>query len=160
MWQIVLLYRTTQSTPYNDRMIIISDKRQVNNTVLTVCMSHYRCKLYEKLKSSQLLTFKVSNHCLSTLHSSIHIYIYCRSGNIRKVLIYVLIFENFARRTNSRIKESSENIILYMYYYHNRAIIIEIDNSRIQNFAKSPAITNSRKSKHARITRSTYIFLW
>ena len=37
--------------------------------------------------------------------------IYCRhgrSGNIRKVLI----FANFARRTNSRIQESREN-----YYY-------------------------------------------
>ena len=33
--------------------------------------------------------------------------------------------------------------------------IIEIDNSRILDVAKSPKITNSRKSKHAKITRST-----
>ena len=35
--------------------------------------------------------------------------VYCRSGNIREVLI----FANFAR-TNSRIQESREN-----YYYHS-----------------------------------------
>ena len=34
----------------------------------------------------------------------------CRSGNIREVLI----FANFARRTNSRIQDSREN-----YYYNN-----------------------------------------
>ena len=36
---------------------------------------------------------------------------------------------------------------------------MEIDNSRILNFAKSPKITNSRKSKHAKITRSTVLYL-
>ena len=35
---------------------------------------------------------------------------YCRSGDIRDVLI----FANFARRTNSRIPESREN-----YYYNS-----------------------------------------
>ena len=45
-------------------------------------------------------------------------------------------------------------------YYYNIATIIEIDNSRISNFMKSPKITNSRKSKHAKITRSTvYIMI-
>ena len=34
-------------------------------------------------------------------------------------------------------------------------LIIEIDNSRILDVAKSPKITNSQKSKHAKITRST-----
>ena len=36
---------------------------------------------------------------------------YCRSGNIREVLMTT----NFARRTNSRIQESREN------YYYNSA---------------------------------------
>ena len=35
---------------------------------------------------------------------------YCRSGNIREVLI----FANFARRTDSRMQNSREN-----YYYDN-----------------------------------------
>ena len=35
--------------------------------------------------------------------------------------------------------------------------IIEIDNSRIQDFTLSPQITNSQKSKHAKITRSTVL---
>ena len=69
-----------------------------------------------------------------------------RSCNIREVLI----FENFARRTNSRVQESREN-----YYYYNSATVIEVENSRILDFEKSPKITNLRKSKHAKITRST-----
>ena len=36
--------------------------------------------------------------------------IYCRSGNIREVLIFL----NFARRTSSRIQESCKN-----YYYYS-----------------------------------------
>ena len=35
--------------------------------------------------------------------------------------------------------------------------MIEIDNKRILYFAKSPKITNSRKYKHAKITRSTVL---
>ena len=61
----------------------------------------------------------------------------CRSGNIRKVLI----FGNFARRTYSRIQESREN------YFYNSAT-----NSKSR---KNFKIKNSRKFKHARITRST-----
>ena len=59
---------------------------------------------------------------------------FCRSGNIRKVLF----FANFA-------KIKIMNVIL----------IIEIEHLRILAFLKSPQITNSRKSKHAKITRST-----
>ena len=70
---------------------------------------------------------------------------YCRSGNI----LEVLIFANFARRTNSRIQESLEN------YYYNIALLKKNENSRILNFVKSPKIRNSRKCKHAKITRST-----
>ena len=44
------------------------------------------------------------------LYNLVHISIYCRSGNIREVLI----FANFARKTSSRIQESREN-----YYYYN-----------------------------------------
>ena len=72
---------------------------------------------------------------------------YCRSGNIREVLI----FANFARRTNSRIQESLEK------YYYNIALLKKNKNSRILNFVKSPKIRNSRKSKHAKITRSTEV---
>ena len=43
--------------------------------------------------------------------------IYCKSDNIREGLI----FENFARRTNSRIKESLEN-----YYYNSASKKIKI----------------------------------
>ena len=69
---------------------------------------------------------------------------YCRSVNIPEVLI----FANFARRTNSRIQESREN------YYYNSATE-ENGNSRILNFVKSPKIRKSRKFKLAKITRST-----
>ena len=34
-------------------------------------------------------------------------------------------------------------------------LIIEIEHLRILDFVKSPQITNSRKSKHAKMTRST-----
>ena len=37
--------------------------------------------------------------------------------------------------------------------------IIEIDNSRILEIAKSPKITNSRKCRHAKFTRST-VYIW
>ena len=59
---------------------------------------------------------------------------FCRSGNIRKVLF----FANFAK-------------IIIM----SVILIIEIEHLRILDFVKSPQITNSRKSKHAQITRST-----
>ena len=47
--------------------------------------------------------------------------------------------------------------------YRKRALVtsliifyrIENDNLRIRDFMKSPQITNSRKSKHSKITRST-----
>ena len=51
---------------------------------------------------------------------------YCRSGNIREIII----FTNLARRTNSRIQESREN-----YYY-------------------SSATNINRKYKQANILRS------
>ena len=51
--------------------------------------------------------------------------IYCRSGNICEVLIFV-------RRTNLRIKESRKK------YYYDSDALIEIDNSRILDFTKSP----------------------
>ena len=54
---------------------------------------------------------------------------YCGSGNIREVL-------NFARRANSRIKKSRKN-----YYY------ISVTKGKYK-------IWNSRKFKHAKITRS------
>ena len=53
----------------------------------------------------------------------------------------------FSPRTNSRIQESREN-----YYYNSST---KNENSRILNFGKSPKIRNSRKFKHAKITRST-----
>ena len=62
---------------------------------------------------------------------------YCRSGNI----LEVLIFANFARRTNSRIQESLEN------YYYNIALLKKNENSRILNFVKSPKIRNSRSTR-------------
>ena len=51
------------------------------------------------------------------------------------------VFSIFAGRTYSRILKS--------------VIIIEINNSRILDSAKSQKITNSRKSTHAKMTRST-----
>ena len=67
--------------------------------------------------------------------------VYCRSGNIREVLI----FANFAMRTNSRIKE----IIISI------ALLKKNENSRNLNFVKSPKIFNSQKFKQEKITRST-----
>ena len=37
------------------------------------------------------------------------------------------------------------------------ALLKKTENSRILNFVKSPKITNSRKFKHAKITRSTLL---
>ena len=68
---------------------------------------------------------------------------YCRSGNIREVLI-------FARRTNSRIQESHEN-----YCYIIIALLEKNENSWILNFVKRRKIGNSRKFKHAKMTGST-----
>ena len=75
---------------------------------------------------------------------------YCRSGNIREVLI----FSTFARRSNLRIEEFREN------YYHKSDTFIEIDNLRILDFTKIPKITTSRKSKHAKNTRPDSIIRW
>ena len=75
---------------------------------------------------------------------------YCRSGNIRKVLI----FSTFARRSNLRIEEFREN------YYHKSDTFIEIDNLRILDFTRIPKITTSRKSKHAKNTRPDSMIRW
>ena len=53
---------------------------------------------------------------------------YCISGNIREVLF----FANFARRTNLRIGESREIVIIIALP------IIEIDNSRIPDVVNIP----------------------
>ena len=65
-----------------------------------------------------------------------HLLNYCRSGNIREVLI----FAKFAWGTNSSTKKN--------------------ENLRILNFVKSREIRNSRKFKHAKITRSTVCLLF
>ena len=70
---------------------------------------------------------------------------YCRYGYIRELLI----FANFAIGTNSRIPESRENYII--------ALLKKNENLRILNFVKSPKIRNSRKFKHAKITKSMVI---
>ena len=75
---------------------------------------------------------------------------YCRSGNIRKVLI----FTNSAKRSNSRIEEFRD------FFYYNSATFIEIDNLRILDFTKILKITNSQKSKHAKNTRPHNIIRW
>ena len=69
-----------------------------------------------------------------------NIYIYCRSDYIREVLISV----NSVQRT---IKNLAKII--------NIIALLERKKSRILNFLKSPKIRNSRKLKHAKITRST-----
>ena len=72
--------------------------------------------------------------------------VYCRSGNIRRVLI-------FAVSRGGQIREFKDlaKIITII------ALLGRNENSRILNFVKSPKITNSRKSKHAKITRSTVL---
>ena len=55
--------------------------------------------------------------------------LYFISVNIRKVLI----FANFARRTNSRIRESRN-------FFFIIAILRRNENSRILNFVKSPKL--------------------
>ena len=60
--------------------------------------------------------------------------VYCRSGNIRKVLI----FANFAKKTNSPMQESCN------FFYYNSATN-ENENSRVLNFVKSPRIKKIRK---------------
>ena len=62
----------------------------------------------------------------------VHVFKYYRSGNIRKVLI----FTNFARRTNLRISELREIILIIALPK------IEIYNSRIQDSVKNPKIKN------------------
>ena len=71
---------------------------------------------------------------------------YCRSGNIREVLI----FANFARRTNSRIQESREE-----YYYNSPTKEKwKLANSKLREKSQNK---NSRKFAHAKITRSTVL---
>ena len=71
--------------------------------------------------------------------------LYSKSGNIRELLV----FANLARRKNSRIWKLSRKLLLLVLP------IIEIDNSRILDFAKIPKITDSQQYKHAKITKST-----
>ena len=66
---------------------------------------------------------------------------YCRSGNIREVLI----FANFAKRTN----ENPAKIIIII------ALLKKNENSRILNIVNSSKVGKSQKFKHAKITRST-----
>ena len=73
--------------------------------------------------------------------------VYCRSGDVREVLI----FANFARSKNLGIQESRKN------HYYNSATKEKKENSRILSFVGSPKIRNSRKFKHAKITRSTVV---
>ena len=61
---------------------------------------------------------------------------YCRSGNIREVLM-------FARRTNSQIQE------LRKFFLYNYSATKENENSRIPNFVESSKIRNSRIFKAA-----------
>ena len=63
-------------------------------------------------------------------------FIYYKSGIFHEVLI----FTNFARRTNLRIEESREN-----YYYNIIALLKKNEISRILNFVKSFKIRNSGK---------------
>ena len=67
------------------------------------------------IDNSQILDFWTRKVLKSQVCENLSIGIlpeYCRSGNFREVLI----FENFARRTNSRIQESREN------HHYNSAI--------------------------------------
>ena len=73
-----------------------------------------------------------------------HVFKYYRSGNIRKILI----FSNFARRTDLRISESHKIILIIALPK------VEIDNSRILVSLKNPKIKNSRKSRYVKITRA------
>ena len=59
-----------------------------------------------------------------------------------------LIFANFAKWENSRIKKYREN------YYYNSELKKNV-KMQILNLLKSLKIRNSRKFKHAKITRST-----
>ena len=60
------------------------------------------------------------------------------------------IFANFERRTNARIQEYLEN------YYYNSAIK---EKFKFPNSVKKFKIKNSRKLKHAKITRSPVMHL-
>ena len=62
---------------------------------------------------------------------------YCGSGNIRKVLIWV----NFLRRGQILIREL-KNIANFFFII---ALLKKHENSRILNFVKSPKIGNSQK---------------
>ena len=68
----------------------------------------------------------------------------CNSGNIREILI----FANFARSTNKNLAK----IITVI------ALLKKNENSRILEIVKSRKIRNSRKFKHANISRSTVLY--
>ena len=64
------------------------------------------------------------------------------------VILEVLIFVNFARRTNYQIQESSKNANIIALPQKNV-------NSQILSFMKSSKIINSLEFKHTKIIRST-----
>ena len=121
---------------------------QVFIFVSVINLTQVWCYYYKPVITIKHACFDKVQNPYKYLYISLYNFIYCRSGNIREVLI----FANFARRTNSRIQEPREN------YHYNSATEKNL-NSRILNFVKSPKIRNSRKIKHAKITRFTvYIF--
>ena len=98
-----------------------------------------------------------------------HCVITTKNGRHEPVMAAIFIPYNntvdlviFARFQFSRISRGEQ-----IREFRNRAKIIIIialleknENSRILNFAKSPKIGNSRKFKHAKITRSTVCVEW
>ena len=63
------------------------------------------------------------------------VYIYCRSGNIREVLIFV----DFARKTNSRIQKSRKN----NFYNGATREKLKFANSKLREKLKTRKITSS-----------------
>ena len=116
--------------------------------ITPICLIRNRTFIFIEIEhkfASQKLVLKGTIVALSAQRVNT---VYCWSGNIREVLI----FANFARRTNSRKFKNLARIIIIM------ALLKKNENSRISSFVKSCKIRISRKFKHAKITRSTVLF--
>ena len=95
---------------------------------MTVVFSVVRVKLHMKMLS-QLFLLQLVHHYYTYFDNVI----YCRYGNICEVLIFV----NFARRTNSRIQESPGN------YYYN----IATKEEKFVNYKQREKSKNKKFSK-------------
>ena len=107
LWFVWILEKNMRPPPSVDSWIrnyASANKKVQDELMLGLCCADAG-KHYPDISSTTRI------FCISARIPLSNFKLYCRSGNIREVLI----FENFERRRNSRIQESREN------YFYNSA---------------------------------------